>query len=290
MNRIRKVKKSEFRFNLYSSDLKSFDKKILFEKESSLGIVEGIIGIEEPILIFDTYDPYIKYYNDKIDQGMYKEYANPKKYNIINKKFIELINGFLLINNGIDSIGIKKLSEFIKYNYVNANNISNNEIIELINDYIKIDNENYIKQNCPQKLKSKFVFYPIDVDLDKHEKKACSQSYIKRLENIKIRSVLDLTIDNLENIDSYTKITISRISQKSQIQIKKVERVLNRRQKKRIKTINSERYFKSEKVTSKFLKFCQDFGNYMQIGIEQTMKDLSINKPSYYTFKQLASN
>lgn len=290
MKRIKKVQKGEFRFKLYSSDLKSFDKNILFEKESWLGIIEGIRGVEVPILIYDTYDHFIKYYNDKIDQGEHHEYTNPKKYNSINKKFIELINGFLLINEGIDSIGIKKLSEFIKYNYINANNISNNEIIELINDYVEIDNENYIKQNCPQKLKQKFVFYPKDVELDKYQMKTCSQSYIKRLENRKIRSVLDLTIDNLENIDCFTKITVSRISQNSHIQIKKVERVLNRRQKKRIETINSERHFKSEKVTSKFLKFCQDFGKYMQIGIEQTMKDLSINKPSYYTFKKLASN
>lgn len=53
MNRIRKVKKNEFIFNLYSSDFKSFDINILFKKE----IVKGIGSAKTLIFIFDIYDP-----------------------------------------------------------------------------------------------------------------------------------------------------------------------------------------------------------------------------------------
>ena len=56
----KKVKKGEFRYTLYSEDILQFDK--VLEDENTVVVYEGIE-------LFNTYDPFIKVFSDKIDSG-----------------------------------------------------------------------------------------------------------------------------------------------------------------------------------------------------------------------------
>ena len=81
-----KVKKGEFRYTLYSEDILQFDK--VLEDGNTVVVYEGIE-------LFNTYDPFIKVFSDKIDSGDFRSYVNPNKVSGVTSKLIKVINGLL---------------------------------------------------------------------------------------------------------------------------------------------------------------------------------------------------
>lgn len=274
----KRVGKGEFRYCLFSEDIINYDKIL----DSC-----GTVVVYDPIEVFDTFNPFIKMYDDKIDSGVSLDYSNPYKMSSISKNLIKTIRGFLLMNDGIDDFGIKKMVEFIKKNYVNGGTITFEEISSIVYSLKDEDNESYLREYHPNSFVFKSVFYSKDSLYTKEEKTSITRREVGYIIRRDRRLFIDRGIDFLSGRDSLTKITNKRISSFTGFKRDTVSRSLSVRQKIRIRKINVDRYFNQEKVTDKFNSFIDNYDYYSNKSISEVIKELGISQKYYYKFMEI---
>lgn len=287
MTLISKVGRGKFRYNIYSEDLYGYDYDVIFEKRGGEPI-EGIVASYEPLELYSTFDPIMKFMDWKIDSGdVMFSYDNFKRFSGVEKNLIGLIHGFLVINEGIDKLGVKKMAEFIKGNYVNGGTITVDAIIALINAARLDDSLAYVKKNHPDKMRKRHVFYPKDVDLTANEKKGITLQEIYRMGKKDKLRLIDKGISYLGEYDAYTRINDSRLSRFTDMSCGAIKKTLSRKQKKRIKEMNVNRFFDQEKVSEKFDEYVNDYEKYSKMPVRKVLEMLSISQTYYYKFNEI---
>ena len=96
--------------------------------------------------------------------------------------------------------------------------------------------------------------------------------------NEKKLSVIDDCISFLQGIDSLTKITNKRISSLTGFKSDTLRRTLSVRQKRRIRSLNLDRYFSQEKVTQKFYVFLNNYEEMKGKSMSKLSKELKVSK------------
>ncbi len=265
----KKVKKGEFRYTLYSEDILVFDK--VLDDGATVVVYEGIE-------LFNTYDPFIKVFSDKIDSGDFRSYVNPNKVNGITSKLIKVINGLLLINQDIDVIGLTKMAGFVKGNYVNGSSIDFKSIFELCKEISETDVESFLRENYPNDFVYKNVFYSVNSSYSASEKSTITRKEIMFIMRRDRRRFIDKGVKFLQGVDSLTKITNKRISSITGFKPDTLRRTLSIRQKRRIRSLNLDRYFSQEKVTQKFYVFLNSYEDMKGKSISKLSKELKVSK------------
>lgn len=287
MTIISKVGRGKFRYTLHSEDLFGYDYDVVFEKSGGV-YVEGIVASYEPVEVYNTFDPIMKFMDWKIDEGdVMFGYDNFRRFSSVGANLIGLIHGFLVINSGIDTLGIRKLAEFIRRDYVNLGKISNDTLVGLINEAKEMDSLDYVKRNHPEKMRSRHVFYPAGVDLTPEQKKSITLSEIYRMGRKDKLRLIDKGINYLGEYDAYTKINNSRLSRFTDFSCGAIKNTLSLRQKKRIKAMNVNRFFNQEKVSAKFEEYINNYDVYSSLPVRKVLGGLGISQEYYYRFNEI---
>ena len=264
-----KVKKGEFRYTLYSEDILQFNK--VLEDGNTVVVYEGIE-------LFNTYDPFIKVFSDKIDSGDFRSYVNPNKVSGVTSKLIKVINGLLLINQDIDDIGLTKMAGFVKGNYVNGSSVDFKSIFELCKEISETDVESFLRENYPNDFVYKNVFYSSKNSYSASEKSSITRKEIMFIMRRDRRKLIDKGVNFLQGMDSLTKITNKRISSITGFKSDTLRRTLSVRQKRRIRSLNLDRYFSQEKVTQKFYVFLNNYEDMKGKSMSKLSKELKVSK------------
>jgi len=269
---------SDFRYCLYSEDIVGYDKRL----HEGYGVV-----VYNPIEVFETYNPFIKFYDDKIDEGYHFDYENPFKMSKVSENLLMVIRGFLLINENIGDFGIKKMSEFVKRNYVNGGTITFEEVESIIKRCSKDDNYKILKRDYPGKFIDKFVFYSKDCPFSKKERVDITnreKMYIIKRDR---RKLIDTSISVLSSTDVLTMITNKRIGGVTGLKKDTIRRTLSARQRIKIRKLNLNRYFTQEKVSEKFRRFVDEYDRFKKMPISEVNKELEISHSYYYKFLKI---
>lgn len=285
-SRVRDVELNGFRYKLSSEDLWTYDKGFSIDNK----VFNNGVVVYEPIEVFDTYNPFLKYYESKIEKGTVIDYKNPYKCSKIEFSLLVTIHGLLYLNKGIGDIGIKNMASFVKSYFVNGSTVTNEEIVMLINNLKEQNHYKLLKEYAPDKFYNRYVFYSRDAILEPEVKRAITNKEMGYVLRRGKRKLIDISIDFLIEKDKHTKITNKRISSKSGLTQRVVSNALSTRQKRRIKQVDLHRYFVQEDVTFKFLKFIDKYNDYISMPIRDVLSDLNISQSYYYKFVTIIKN
>lgn len=176
---LRTVRPTEFRTTIAYEDLVQsiqYDAKELAyeidDKEVGKLAITGIYELENPIQIFDTYNPFANYIHVKREADALTEkdfvdfeikgYENPGLANRPTKRFMCVAGWMAVINQGIDAHGMKKLVSYIRKNHTQIHVVTHEKLTEYM-EYLMTKEPSsileYLEDTMPNSMKSRGVFY-----------------------------------------------------------------------------------------------------------------------------------